>query len=153
MRVMQSLGVVGAAATLATGLAACGAGEQRPSPTAERAAVRGALVRLEQATATHDYGVLCSRVLARELVRKVASAGLPCEVALRVGLRGVRSPHLQVSTIKVNGNRALAEVYSGAAGQRPSTDIVQLVREGGTWRVTSLAGPEPPAPKRATEIP
>jgi len=153
MRVMHSLGVVGAAATLATGLAACGAGEQRPSPTAERAAVRGALVRLEQATATHDYRVLCSRVLARELVRKVASVGLPCEAALRVGLRGVRSPHLQVSTIKVNGNRALAEVYSGAAGQRPSTDIVQLVREGGTWRVTSLAGPEPPAPKRAAEIP
>jgi hypothetical protein len=47
----------------------------------------------------------------------------------------------------------LAEVYSGAAGQRSSTDIVQLVREGGTWRVTSLAGPEPPAPERAAEIP
>jgi hypothetical protein len=51
------------------------------------------------------------------------------------------------------GIRALAEVYSGAAGQRSSTDIVQLVREGGTWRVTSLAGPEPPAPERAAEIP
>jgi hypothetical protein len=153
MRVMHSLGVVGAAATLATGLAACAAAEQRSSPTAERAAVRAALVQLEQATASHDYRILCSRVLARQLVRKVASVGLPCEAALRVGLRGVRSPHLQVSTIKVNGNRALAEVYSGAAGQRSSTDIVQLVREGGTWRVTSLAGPEPPAPKRAAEIP
>jgi hypothetical protein len=153
MRVMHSLGVVGAAATVATGLAACGAGGQRSSPTAERAAVRGALVQLEQATATHDYRVLCSRVLARELVRKVASAGLPCEVALRLGLRGVRSPHLQVSAIRVNGNRALAEVYSGAARQRSSTDIVELIREGGTWRVTSLAGPDPPAPKRTAEIP
>jgi hypothetical protein len=153
MRVMHGLAVVGAAATMATGLAACGGGDQRPSPAAERAAVRGALVQLEQATATRDYRVLCGRVLARELVRKVASAGLPCEVALRLGLRGVRSPHLQVTTIKVNGNRALAEVFSGARGQRPSTDIVQLVRESGAWRVTSLAGPQPPAPKRIGEVP
>jgi hypothetical protein len=55
-------------------------------------------------------------VLARELVRTVLSAGFAVRVVLRMGLRGVRSPHLQVSTIKVNGNPALAEVYSGSAG-------------------------------------
>ena len=78
--------------------------------------------------------------------RPAESAGLPCEVALRAGLSGVRQPKLQIDRIKVTGNRALAEVHSGAAGQKASNDVVQLVREHGSWRVTSLAGPQPPAP-------
>jgi hypothetical protein len=154
MRRTRQIAAAGAAVTMATGLLACGgSGGSKPTPAADRAAVRGALVELEQATAARNYQKLCDRVLARELVRKVASAGLPCEAALRLGLRGVRSPHLQVSTVKVAGNHALAEVYSGAAGQKASSDVVQLVREGGAWRVMSLAGPQPPAPKRAAEIP
>jgi hypothetical protein len=153
MRGYRDVAAAGAAALMATGLVACGSGgadgPQKAKPTAaqDQAAVRGALVELEKATAAHDYATLCTRVLARELVQKVAGAGLPCETALSVGLKGVKQPHLQVSQIKVTGNHALAQVYSGATGQKNSTDVVQLVRERGSWRVTSLAGPQPPAPK------
>jgi hypothetical protein len=153
MRTRRNFAAVGAVVLIATGLAACGSsGGQRPNPAADQAAVRGALTHFEQATQARDYRGLCNRVLARELVHKVASAGLPCEVAMRVGLKGVRQPHLQVSRIKVSGNHALAEVYSGATGEKPSTDVVQLVREQGGWRVMSLAGPEPPAPRRASAL-
>jgi hypothetical protein len=152
MRKGRDLAVAGAA-LIAAGVAGCGSSNHTPSPAADRAAVRGALVQLDEATAAHNYQLLCNRVLARELVRKVASAGLPCQEALRIGLGGVRQPHLQVTRIKVQGNHALAQVYSGATGQQSSTDIVQLVREQGGWRVTSLAGPEPPAPKSATQEP
>jgi hypothetical protein len=146
----RNFAAVGAVVSIATGLAACGSsGGQHTTPGADQAAVRGALTQFEHATLARDYRGLCNKVLARQLVQKVASAGLPCEMALRVGLKGVRQPHLQIARIKVSGNHALAEVYSGATGQKPSTDVVQLVREQGGWRVTSLAGPEPPAPRRA----
>jgi hypothetical protein len=152
MRTGRDLAIVGVAALTAAAVVGCGS-KDTPSPAADRAAVRGALVQLDEATASHNYQLLCNRVLARELVQKVASAGLPCEEALRIGLGKVRQPHLQVTEIKVQGNHALAQVYSGATGQRSSTDIVQLVREGGGWRVTSLAAPEPPAPESATAEP
>lgn len=153
MRGYRNVVAVGAAMVTIAGLAACGGGDSAPkgpTPAADQAAVRGALVRLEQATETRDYRGLCRQVLASELVRKVASAGLPCEAALRVGLNGVRQPRLEVDRIKVTGNRALAEVHSEASGQKASTDVVQLVREHGSWRVTSLAGPQPPEPKSKT---
>jgi hypothetical protein len=153
MRKGRDLAVLAAAALMAAGVAGCGSGNHTPSPAADRAAVRGALVQLDEATAAHNYQLLCNRVLARELVQKVASAGLPCEEALRIGLGGVRQPHLQVTEIRVQGNHALAQVYSGATGQQSSNDIVQLVREKGNWRVTSLAGPEPPAPRSASAEP
>jgi hypothetical protein len=96
---------------------------------------------------------MCNQVLARALVQRVASAGLPCETALKLGLGNVRQPRLQVARIEVSGNRALAQVSSAAEHQQASSDVVQLVRERGGWRVTALAGPQPPAPKRPVDTP
>jgi len=149
-------GVAAAAAALlaASGLAACGgAADKGPTPAQDRAAVRGALRELERATAAHDYAAMCNQVLARALVQRVAGAGLPCETALKIGLSSVRQPRLQVTRIKVSGNRALAQVSSGAEHQQASSDVVQLVRERGGWRVSALAGPQPPAPPRPVDTP
>ena len=151
MRVGRGPAATAAVLALALGVTACGGGSDRPkgpSPAQDRAAVRGTLLKLEQATAAHDYATMCNQVLARTLVQRVAGAGLPCETALRLGLGKVHQPRLQVATIKVTGNRALAQVYSGAAHQKASTDVVQLVREGGSWRVAALAAVGPPSDVR-----
>jgi ABC-type glycerol-3-phosphate transport system substrate-binding protein len=139
---VRRLVAVASAVAVAAGLAACGGRSARE----EAAAVRVTLSQLQRATRTHDYATLCRRVLSRELVRKVAGAGLPCDVALRAGLQGVHRPRVKVEQVKVDGDRALAQIRSTAAGQKPSIDVIQLVREGGGWRVSSLAGPDPPAP-------
>jgi hypothetical protein len=151
MRTGREVAALAAGLVAAAGLAACGSGggHKGPTPAQDRAAVRDTLVKLERATATHDYATMCNQVLARELIARVAGAGLPCQTAMKLGLRGVRQPHLTVTAIKVSGNRALAQVYSGAQGQKAASDVVQLVRERGAWRVASLAGPQPPAPPRA----
>jgi hypothetical protein len=156
MRIGNYLLAIGAALAVTLGLVACGGGDSKPktpTPAQDQAAVRGVLVRLERGTETRDYRGLCSSVLAAELVRKVASAGLPCDVALKVGLGSVKQPRLQVDRVKVTGNRALAEVHSAAEGQQASNDVVQLVREHAGWRVTSLAGPQPPAPAPSDDTP
>ena len=156
MRVGRGPAAAAVVLAVALGVTACGGGSDKPngpSPGQDRAAVRGTLLKLEQATATHDYATMCNQVLARTLVQRVAGAGLPCQTALRLGLGKVHHPRLQVATIKVNGSHALAQVYSGAADQRASSDVVQLVREGGSWRVASLAGPQPPAPPKPVDTP
>ena len=128
-----------AVAVLASG---CGGG----GPSDEKQ-VRETLGRYQRATATRDYKQLCGEVLARALVARLARVNLPCERALRMTGR-VRQPTLQVLKVKVMGSRALALVRSSALGQPPSTDTFELVKDGGAWRISALAGPGPQPPQR-----
>jgi hypothetical protein len=139
--------VLALALALAAPLAGCG-GE--PEPEEE---IRGTLEDFEQATRERDYERLCDDVLSRRIVDKVRSVGLPCEAALQRGLGEVEQPRLQVSKIRVTGERAVALVRSTAAGQEPSEDQVALVREGDGWRISELAGTAPPTPDELRERP
>jgi hypothetical protein len=125
-------------------LAACalaGCGDSGPSDEEQ---IRSALAEFQRATAGKDYRALCDRILAPRLVETVKQIGLPCEVALEKGFQDVRDPRLSVGAITVNGDGATAQVRSSAAGQAPSEDTVELVRDGDRWRIASLgagAGP------------
>jgi hypothetical protein len=129
-----------AAATLVIAVSAAGCG------SSDEQQVRDTLKRYEQATARQDYDALCSKVLARVLVARLAQVGLPCDQALRLGLGTVRNPRLQVLKIRVTDKLALALVRSSAAGQPTSTDTIRLAKDGGDWRISSLSGVQPPAP-------
>jgi hypothetical protein len=120
-------------------LAGCGGHDTR-SPAAEQQQVRGTLARFVQASARGDYASLCSTLLAGELVAKIRSVGVPCELAVRTGLDRVRDPRMRIGSVYVKGDRASVMVRSWAKGEKASTDVVELVRERGGWRVASLAG-------------
>jgi len=122
-------------------LAATGCGQEPPEQ------VRSAVERFAGASAQKDYQELCGEILASELVDQVRSVGLPCEAALEAGLGGVREPTLEIVSIEVADDQALARVRTGAAGQRPSEDSIRLVREDGDWRIASLSGPQPQPPE------
>jgi hypothetical protein len=117
---------------VAAGLSGCGGG---PSDTQQ---VRAAVEAFGRASAAKDYQGLCDRLLAPDLVKEVEQAGLPCEVALRQGLGDVQAPTLTIGTIKVDDDKATAEVNSAAQGQPPSRDTLQLERVGDSWRIASL---------------
>src|SRR5215207_1541826 len=119
-------------------IAACalaGCGDGGPSDEEQ---VRSTLAAFQRATADGDYGALCDRILAPKLIQTVEQIGLPCEVALEKGFEGVRDPHLTVGAVTVSEDSASAEVRSSAAGQAPSEDTVELVRDGDGWRIASL---------------
>ena len=101
----------------------------------DEALVREALARYEQASADKDVQTLCDELFASSFVRQTASSGLPCEVALRTALEDVSSPKLDVLSVEVNGDRALARVRGTAAGQVPGESNYTLVREGDAWRI------------------
>jgi hypothetical protein len=97
--------------------------------------VRTSLERYEKASAEKDYQTLCDELLASSYVKRAASTGLPCEVALRTALEDVRNPTLEVLSVEVNGDRAAARVRGSAAGQVPGEDVYTLVREDDSWRI------------------
>jgi hypothetical protein len=128
------------ALALACALVGCGGGRD------DERDVRDALGQFQRATAAHDYSALCDRILAPKLIETLQQIGLPCTAALQQGFKNVRDPRISVGAVKVDGDRASAEVRSSAAGQEPSEDTVQLVRVDGRWRIASLGGTSAPAP-------
>jgi hypothetical protein len=109
--------------------------------------VRQTLQRFAQAVAAKDSERLCRDLLAKELLNRLAQAGVPCDVALSRGLAGAQQPTLRVLKVDVRSDRlAYAVVRTSAANQQPSTDTFRVVKEGGRWRVGSLAGPQSNAP-------
>jgi Putative lumazine-binding len=112
-----------------------GCGEEGPTPEEQ---VRSTVSEFARATAAKDYGVLCDRVLAPDLIEDVESIGLPCERALEQGLGGVEDPRLTIGRISVNEDDATVEVRSSAAGEEPSQDTLELVNLDGSWKISSL---------------
>jgi len=114
------------------GLAGCG---KKATPAD---GVRAVVTRFGDASAKQDYQQICDQLLARALVKNVEQYGLPCELAFKQGLRGVRAPKLTIGAITVKGDRASARVTTTAANQQPSTDTLALRRADGEWRIAAL---------------
>jgi hypothetical protein len=112
----------------------------RPGPDADKE-VRATLDRYAQATRDKDYQTLCDDLYASDLIDRIRSAGLPCEVALRTGLQDRRNPQLKVLGVEVSGDQALVRTRTTAVGEPPSVDTIRLVRQRGDWRVASLSVP------------
>jgi hypothetical protein len=112
-----------------------GCGEQGPTPEEQ---VRSTVAEFGRATAAKDYGALCDRLLAPELIEEVESIGLPCERALRQGLGEVEDPRLTIGRIEIRDDEATAEVRTSAAGEEPSQDTLRLVNLDGVWKISSL---------------
>ncbi len=109
--------------------------------------VRAKVQQFLHATQSKDYKTLCTEVLGPSLLEHLASSGVPCESAMRIGLAGVKSPTLSIGRITVAGQRATAIALTGAAGQRASLDAIELIRTSQGWRVESLGVPAAPGSK------
>jgi hypothetical protein len=120
----------------------------RPGPDSEKD-VRKTLDRYAQASRDKDYQTLCDDLLSNEIVDRIRSVGLPCEVALRTGLEGRQNPRLTVLGVEVNGDQALARVRGGAVGEPIGTSTYRLVREDGSWRIATSPGTESQSPGSA----
>jgi Putative lumazine-binding len=128
-------------AVLAAVLTVAACGKERPTQ-----AVRKSVERFGKAVAAHDYQELCDNLLAANLIAALEERGVPCELALKTGLGATKDAKISIKTIAVNGNRALVGVHSTAANQAPSDDTLNLVKEHGKWKISSLARPEPQPP-------
>jgi hypothetical protein len=106
-----------------------------------REEVQAKVEQFAHATASRDYAMLCTQVLAPALVTRLTDAGLSCQQAMKIFTASVQNPTLSVSKVTVNGSTASAVVLAGATGQTPSLESIQLVMTHNGWRLASLASP------------
>jgi hypothetical protein len=119
-------------------IAGCGGGGSgKPKPiTGPAKDVATVIQRFEKATAARNFTAICDDLLA-EATRKQAG-GDSCPDVLDQRARGVRHPRIRIVSINVQGNRAQVRVRTTATGQDSTGDVINLVREKGSFRVLSL---------------
>jgi Putative lumazine-binding len=93
--------------------------------------------RLERATAARDFATVCDEVLTAAARRR--SGGADCARLLRSVAEGVRRPSIEIRGIKLEGRRAQVKVRTRAEGQQTVSDVLELRRQDGEWRVEALA--------------
>lgn len=123
-----------------SGLAGCSFGGDDDSPKVSGAArqVSAVVERLERAIAARDWRSVCDDLLTPAARRR--AGGADCPRLLRSDASDVRNPRIDVLSIVLKKGSAQARVRSRASGQPPLTDVIELRREGGGYRIESLRG-------------
>ena len=126
---------------IAVGLATAGCslgGDEEPKPATGATREVGEVVRaLERATAERDFRTVCQDLFTAAARRR--AGGRNCQRLLRESAGEVRAPRIEVLGIELERGRASVRVRTRAQGQSPLADVIELRREGGVYRIESLA--------------
>jgi hypothetical protein len=121
-------------------LTGCSLGaDEEPKPAAGPPAEIAVVVqRLERATAERDWAEVCADLLT--VAARERAGGASCARLLGEAAGEVRRPSIEIRAIQVrSGGRAHVEVRTRADGQRGLSNVLELRREDGEWRIEALA--------------
>jgi hypothetical protein len=123
----------------AAALTGCSIGDdEEPKPIAGvPKEVAGTIERLERATRGQDWAAICANLFSKAALER--AGGRDCARLLREQAQDVRGADIRVVSIDLEGDRARAHVRTRSAGQALAEDTIVLVREGGEWKIDSLA--------------
>ena len=97
--------------------------------------IASAVGDLQSAGNRKDSNKLCTQVLARSLVGSLSSGGTTCKSEMDKALADADEFSLTVEDVTVSGTTATATVRNGDKGP---TKKLQLVREAGRWKISTL---------------
>jgi Flp pilus assembly protein TadD len=125
------------AAALTLSLSACGtaASTQNSQFKGEQQNVVKVVDSLAAAGTRGDAAKICKDILAKQLVTELKTAGGDCETEMDRAISDASDYDLQVTSVKVNGANATAQVRQGKSGQ---TATFTFVKEGGAWKASAL---------------
>ena len=125
------------AAVLALALTGCGAASSTQNSKFKGAQqdVVKVVDSLAQAGSRGDADKICTEILAKQLVTELKSAGGDCVTEMDRAIKDASDYDLQVTSVKINGNNASAQVRQGKDGQ---TATFTFVKEGGAWKASAL---------------
>jgi hypothetical protein len=132
--------LVAALAALPLVLSACGQSDKNSASDfqGDQKAVAQTVEDLQKASRRGDESKICGRLLAPALVAKIkAASDGTCEKVLKDALRDVDSFELEVKKVSISGTTATATVTSDT-GPKDRTDTLQLVKDGGAWKISTL---------------
>ena len=131
----QRLAVALASAALVSGCSVGGDEEPKAARGAPRE-VAAVVTELDRATRARDFAAVCNELFTPSARER--AGGDDCARLLRSSARDVRRPKIEIAGIVVRGDRATVKVRSSAQGQPPLGDELELVRQGGRYRIESL---------------
>ena len=124
-------------AVLALALSACGAATstQNNKFKGEQQDVVKVVDALANAGSRGDADKICKDILAKQLVTELKSAGGDCVTEMDRAIKDASDYDLQVTSVKINGDNATAQVRQGKDGQ---VATFTFVKEGGAWKASAL---------------
>jgi hypothetical protein len=120
-----------ALAALASGCA--GANSSSNKFKGEDHNVAAQVEKLQSAGETGDAKEICDELLAKQLRDRMQAGGSNCEQELDKAIKDADDFDLDVQKVTISGDTATAQVKG-----RDEVRELELTREGGGWRVTSL---------------
>ena len=119
------------------GLAGCGAeAEEAPELTGPEEDVAQVLEDLQTAADEDAPRRVCTDLLARELSRQL---GNRCTEAMAQAFEDADTSQIEVRDVRVSGSTARARISTGSDDE--NQEMIELVREGGVWRIREFGGP------------
>ena len=93
------------------------------------------VMQFETALADRDWAGICTRLYTSGA--RAAAGGGRCPATLAQSAGGLRDPRVKIVSVVVRGQAATVTVSASVNGKPPVTDAIQLVREGGRFRIAS----------------
>ena len=134
-----------AAALVAAAVAALlalqdGGGDEPPPVRGTPAEAVGVVQAFAHALATRDFATICDSLYSRRA--RAAAGGDDCQSVLAQASVRVRRPTVRITSVVLSrGGRAEVGVVAGTASDRPSPDVIRLVRQRGRFRIASAGNP------------
>ena len=125
------------AAVLALSLSACGAATSTQNDKFKGAQqdVVKVVDALAAAGTRGDADKICTEILAKQLVTELKAAGGDCVTEMDRAISDASDYDLQVTSVKINGPNATAQVRQGKDGQ---VATFTFVKEGDAWKASAL---------------
>jgi hypothetical protein len=93
------------------------------------------VMQFRAALAGRDWAGICDRLYTSKA--RAAAGGSRCATTLAQSAGGLRDPRVRIVSVVVRGQGATVTVAASVNGRPPVTDAIQLVREGGRFRIAS----------------
>jgi hypothetical protein len=133
--VAASLATVVALALL---VSQCGGDDETPRFTGAPKEAVATVMQFEAALRARDWPGICTKLYSGAARR--AAGGARCPTELAQSAAGLRDPRVEIRSIVVRGARVSVTVDASVNGRPPVRDTIELVREGGRFKILSAGG-------------
>ena len=125
---------------LAGAVAGCGSASSDSTKEfkGEEQKVAAAVEQIEKAARDNKPDTVCTRLFTDTRLTALKAQGTNCKTGVKEAFKDADSFDVTVDDVTISGNAATVKVTSGT-GSDKKTDTLELKREGGDWKVDSLA--------------
>jgi hypothetical protein len=124
-----------AGALIAVAAAKISGREEPPAVSGDAKDVVATVMQFQTALANRDWAGICARLYSSRA--RAGAGGGRCAANLAQSAGTLRDPRVTIVSVVVRGEAATVTVSASVNGKPPVRDAIELVREGGHFRIAS----------------